>query len=218
MIRLMLVDDHPIVRNGMRRILEAAGDVAVVAEAGSGEEAQQLLETRAVDIVLLDVSMPGVGGLETLRRIGNRHPRIKVIGLSMYKEGPYPFHFLRAGAKGYLHKGAAPAEMLQAIRKVAEGERYVSSNVAMGIATGGAEEPLPPAGRALSRRELQVLHHIALGRDLDEIAGVLSLTVHSVRTYRRRLLDKLGLHNDVQLAAAAIARGIIDFGDQSERS
>ena len=210
MIRILLVDDQRLVRRCVSARLNAVNDFEVVAEAASGEEAREALRQHAADIILMDLNMPGIGGLEATRRLLALDPGLRVIGLSMYVSGPFPRQFLRLGGAGYVSKNADTGELVAAIRKVHAGECYISADVARNIAVSGVLSSRRNGIDALSRREVQVLQQIANGLSPEEIAAQLSLSVKTVAHHRRLLLRKLEAHNDVQLATIARDQGIAD--------
>jgi len=210
MIRILLVDDQRLVRRCVSARLNAVNDFEVVAEAASGEEAREVLRQHAADIILMDLNMPGIGGLEATRRLLALDPGLRVIGLSMYVSGPFPRQFLRLGGAGYVSKNADTEELVAAIRKVHAGACYISADVARNIAVSGVLGSRRNGIDALSRREVQVLQQIANGLSPEEIAARLSLSVKTVAHHRRLLLRKLEAHNDVQLATIARDQGIAD--------
>lgn len=212
MIRVIIVDDHRIVRAGVRRILEKDSNIAVLAEAANGEEARLLARTYGPDIVLMDVGMPRMGGIEALQALRRDNPGLKVIGLSMYIEGTLPAQFLAAGGAGYLSKDGSEAEMLAAIKQVNSGTPYVSAEVACNIVVNASGSS--PVDQ-LSRRELQVLRAICMGLELADIAEQLSISPKTVRTYRARVLRKLRVKNNVQLTLLARSCGLVEVPDAS---
>lgn len=207
MIRCMLVEDQRLVRACVTARLESTGEVVVVAEAASGEEACALAREHRIAVVLMDLHMPGMGGLEATRRLRHGHPQLKVLGLSMYVDGPLPLRFLRLGGSGYVSKHATPEVLIQAVRTVARGETYISREVATvlaGARLAGDAEPLAE----LSDRELEVLRLLADGQGPADIAGALHLSRKTVGSYRRRLRGKLAARNDLQLARIARQHGL----------
>ena len=211
MIRLILCDDHRLVRAGLRRVLDDTPGIEVLAEAGSGEEVVDLARTLAPDMILMDVNMPGIGGLEATRRILQRHPQIKIIAVSMYMEEPYPSRLLGAGARGYISKDAAAEEVVSAIRRVADGGIYVASAVAGNLAASlvrGADAEKSPFER-LSQREMQVMLMVTKGHSNNEISESLSLSPKTISTYRYRLFEKLNVGNDVELTRMAMRYGVL---------
>jgi len=210
MIRVSIVDDHELVRTGIIRILGDVNDIEVVAEASSGEEAVQMVKTHRPDVVLMDVNMPGIGGIEATRKLTQIYPDLKVIVVTIHVDDPFPSRMLQAGAVGYLTKGCAVDEMVNAIREVYAGRRYISADVAQHLALklmpGGDESPFD----ALSPRELQVMLMLTQGTKVQEISDKLCLSPKTVSTYRHRLYDKLGVSSDVALTRLAMRYGVVD--------
>ncbi len=211
MISVLLVDDHELVRTGIRLLLEAETDVEVIAEAASGEEAiDHLRQNELPDVVVMDINMPGIGGIEAIHRLMHAHPQINLIVLSVQGKDPYPARLLQMGAKGYLTKGCPAVELLQAVRTVATGQRYLSAEVAQKLALnllpGGGTSPID----ALSQREMQVLLMVIDGHGIQEIADRLCVSPKTVGTYRHRLYEKLGVNNDVELTHLALRHGVCD--------
>ncbi|OGS11189.1 MAG: DNA-binding response regulator [Elusimicrobia bacterium RIFOXYA2_FULL_58_8] len=204
MINILVVDDHPIVRTGLRQILTAAPDMKIQDEAGSGEDALKLLRRRKYDLVILDVALPGIGGLEVLRRIKAGTPAVPVLMLSMYPEEHYAVRTLKLGAAGYLCKEHFPDDLITAIRKILRGGkylgRYVEDNIELSLRTDDKRLP----HETLSPREYQVMCQIASGKTVGEIAKELSLSVKTVNTHREHILRKLELRNNVAIARYAI--------------
>lgn len=211
MIRLLVVDDQALVRNALVSKLNAAEDFTVVAEAATGEQARELLRSLEVDVVLMDLSMPGIGGMEATRRLLKSYPELRIIGLSMHTDGPNPARFMRLGAAGYVSKGARVDELFAAIRGAVRGQRLISADVAQGIAadaqTSGSESA------KIGARELAVWRLLALGLERAEIGARLGLSTKTVIHHRRELLRKLELQNDVQLARRARESGILTDDD-----
>lgn len=210
MTRIVIVDDHAIVRKGLRQILADSPDMAVVAECDNGQELLRLLEKNEYDLILLDISMPGRNGLDVFKQVKAQKPDLPVLFLSMHPEEQYAVRALRAGASGYITKESAPDELVAAIRKVSQGGRYVSSSLAENLAfiVGGDRERQPH--ELLSDREYQIMCMIASGKTVTEIADGLSLSVKTVSTYRTRLLNKMHLKNNAELTNYAIKSGLID--------
>lgn len=209
MIRLLICDDHAIVRQGLRQILADAPDIAVGAEAGDGPAAIHCLRRGGIDVVLLDIALPGRDGLDVLRQIHQEFPRLPVLIVSTYPEKQYALRCLRLGAAGYLNKGADPAEMLAAVRKVAQGGLFVSPTVAETLATAMRRDTDRPPHELLSPREYQVFLHIAAGKSLSDIAAQLSLSLSTVSTYRARIMEKIDTHNDVETALYAVRHHLV---------
>jgi DNA-binding NarL/FixJ family response regulator len=211
MIRVLVVDDHGIVRAGICRLLEAEPDVEVAGETGSGHEAIEMCREVQPDVVLLDFGLPDIDGLEVTRQIVQLGLGTKIVVLTMYASEEYAFRLLRAGASGFLIKGAPAEEMLLALRKVTREGRYVTPSIVdklvgrIGQPSGDAPES------ALSDREIQVLVRLASGLTTKEVADALNLSPSTVETYRGRVLDKLNLRNNTELTRFAIRRGLIDL-------
>lgn len=214
MIRILLIDDHQLVRAGLRSIIEAAGDMAVVAEAGDGEEALTHARKLEFDVALMDIHMPdGMGGIEATRRLLRQAPKARVIALSQLSDDPLPAQLHDAGAVGYLTKGCPAREMLDAIRAVHRGLPYVDAELAQKkmVKTwrGTAATPF----EHLSSREMQVTMMILDGRRNKQIAESLSLSEKTVSTYRQRIYEKLAIGTDVELTRLAYRHGIISDGE-----
>jgi len=211
MIKVLLADDHGIVREGLRRIVEESGDMEVVAEAADGRDALRQVETAAPDVAVVDISMPGIDGLEVVGRLKESHPGLPVLILTMHEEAQYIVRAIEAGAMGYLTKQSAPEQLVTAIRKVCQGQRYMTDEateaLALRIARGSRDKtPLD----SLSMRELQVLRRLAMGHTNREIAQAYSLSIKTVDTYRSRLLKKLELRNNAELIRFAIQNNLIE--------
>ncbi len=198
MIRLLIADDHPVVRQGLRRILTEPGDIQVVGEAQTGEEVLQALAAGPVDVLLLDISMPGITFLDLLRQLAAEHARVRTLVLSMHSEDQYALRAFKAGAAGYLTKDRPPEELLEAVRRVHRGGKYVSSALAEKLVSGvGNGERMPH--EALSDREYEVLCLLADGKGIKEIAARLSLSPKTVSTYRARILDKMSFSSNADI-------------------
>ncbi len=212
MIRILVVDDHRLVRKCICAKLESVPDFRVVGEADSGERARQLARELEFDVVLMDLNMPGIGGLEATRRVLSANPQCKVLGLSMYIEGPYPKRFLEIGGAGYVSKDSDTEELFLAIREVYRGSNYISRDVAQHVAISSLTRR--GAGvRNLTQREIEVLQRIAEGLGSAEIALRLCLSPKTVAYHRRRLYEKLGADNDVKLSIVAREQGLCDLGE-----
>lgn len=210
MIKIMLVDDHRLVRAGLKRVLAEAADMEVIADASSGEEALELTRTKVPDVVLMDINMPGIGGLETTRRLVQRLPQLKVIVVSMHLEEPYPSRMLAAGAAGYISKDSAADEVIAAIRRVYSGGHYVAADVAGNMAASLVKGKSDSPFEQLSQRETQVMIMVTKGYSTQEISDRLHLSPKTVSTYRYRLFEKLGVGNDVELTRMAMRYGLLD--------
>jgi len=215
MIKIMLVDDHRLVRAGLKRVLLEMPDMEVVGEASTGEEALELVRTVPVDVVLLDINMPGIGGLETTRRFKQRLPDVKIIVVSMHLEEPYPSRLLGAGASGYLSKDSAADEVVAAIRRVNGGAHYVAADVASNLAASLVKGRPDSPFEQLSQRETQVMLMVTKGHSTQDISDSLHLSPKTVSTYRYRLFEKLGVSNDVELTRLAMRYGLLDENEES---
>ncbi len=210
MIGVLLVDDHKLVRTGVRLILEETSDVRIVGEAGSGEEAIEQSRALKPDVVLMDVSMPGIGGLEATRKLLARNPSLKIIIVSVHATEPYPLRLLEAGAHGYLTKDCAADEIVTAIRRVHAGERYITPTIAQQLALSAVSGSDGSPFEQLSQRETQVMLMITAGQSPQTIANRLHLSPKTVSTYRTRLFQKLAVSNDVELMRLAMRYGVIE--------
>jgi len=210
-IRVLVVDDHAILRDGLTALLRSASDIEVVGEAASGEEAIEACGRLHPDLVLMDVAMPGLGGLEATLAIRAEHPDVRVLVLTQHENPEYVRRFIKAGAAGYLLKRSAGADLSRAIRAAMEGGLVLDP----GVARSMVEEPNapPPAGEAayetLTSREKQVLKLVAEGRSNKEVADVLEISVKTAMTHREHLMQKLGIHNRTDLIRFAIRAGVI---------
>ncbi|MDE2069726.1 MAG: UvrY/SirA/GacA family response regulator transcription factor [Gammaproteobacteria bacterium] len=210
MIRVLLVDDHKLVRTGIRLILEDTPDIRVAGEGESGEAALELSRSLAIDLVLMDVSMPGIGGLEATRQLLARNPALKVIVVSVHATEPYPLQLMEAGAHGYLTKDCAAEEIVAAIRQVQAGKRYITASIAQQLALAKVDANRGSPFEQLSQREMQVMLMITDGQPSQAIAGRLHLSPKTVSTYRARLFAKLGVTNAVELTRLALRYGVIE--------
>jgi two-component system invasion response regulator UvrY len=210
LIKILLVDDHELVRLGIKRLLQDVHGLKVVGEASTGEEAIRLAKETIPDVVLMDVQMPGIGGLEATRKMVRHNPDIKVLALTIYGDEPYPSRLLQAGAVGYITKGCAAEEMIRAIRTIHSGQRYISSDIAQQLAlkrfTKAEASPLD----ILSERELQIMLMITSGQKVQDISNKLCLSPKTVNSYRYRVFEKLGIHSDVELTLLAIRLGLVE--------
>jgi DNA-binding NarL/FixJ family response regulator len=209
MIRLLICDDHAIVRQGLKQILADAPDLEVAAEAGDGPETVTRIRRGGIDVVLLDIALPGRDGLDVLKQLHQEFPKLPVLIVSTYPEKQYALRSLRLGAAGYLNKGADPVELITAIRKIARGGMFVSPTVAETLATAMRKDSGQPPHELLSPREYQVFTLIAGGKSLSEIAAQLSLSLNTVSTYRARIMEKIDTHNDVETALYAVQHHLV---------
>ena len=204
MYRVLIADDHPIVLKGLNKILEETGDIRSIAEAHSGEEVLDKVKEDKFDIILLDISMPGMNGIDTLEGIKKLKPSLPVLILSIYPEKEYALRALKAGASGYLTKKSAPAELSNAIRKILKGERYISPVLADLMASTLAEINDKPLHERLSNRECQVMGMLVTGKSLKEIGAEMSLSPKTISTFRSRILQKLNIENSAELVKYAV--------------
>ncbi len=209
MIKVILCDDHAMVRRGIRDTISEAVDVQVVGEAGSYPELREQLRAQACDVLVLDLNMPGRGGLEVLAALKEEGSPIKTLVVSMYPEDQYAIRCLRAGATGYLNKAGDPAELVTAIRTVVQGRKYVTAEVAQMLVDNLNAPESEELHASLSERELQTLQKIASGRKLSEIAEELMLSPKTVSVYRARVLEKLHLSNNAELTVYAIRNSLV---------
>nr|WP_136252219.1 UvrY/SirA/GacA family response regulator transcription factor [Ningiella ruwaisensis] len=209
MIKILVVDDHELVRTGISRILNDVKDFNVVAEAANGEDAVAYCRKHSPDIVLMDVGMPGMGGLEATKKILRMCDDSRVICLSMHKENPIPAKIMQAGAYGFLTKDAEHSEMINAIYKVASGQKYISPEIAQKIAIGALDLNQSNPFEALTERELEITMMITQGVKVTQIARSLNLSAKTVNTYRYRTFDKLGIESDVELTHLALRHDLI---------
>lgn len=211
MISVLLTDDHELVRTGIRRLLEDSKQVEIVGEADCGEDSLQLAQSLKPDVILMDVNMPGIGGVEACRRILQRNPKQKIIVLTVHNEHTFPKRLLEIGAKGYLTKDCGVDEMIKAIKQVNSGGSYIASSIAQQLALsllpGNDVNPID----RLSRREFQVMLMISQGLTNVEISDKLCLSPKTISTYRLRVLEKLNAHNEVDLIKIAVEQGMVEF-------
>ena len=211
LIKVLLADDHSIVRAGLRRIVEESGDMEVVAEADDGREAIEQVKKTDPDVAVIDISMPGLDGLEVISQLQTLQPELPILVLTMHEEGQYVVRAIQAGAMGYLTKQSAPEQLVNAIRKVHDGQRYLTDDaaeaLALRIARGSDGQS---ALDSLSMREMQVLRRLAMGQTNREIARAYHISIKTVDTYRARLLKKLGLRNNAELSRFAMQNQLIE--------
>lgn len=209
-VRLLVVDDHMIIRRGLIQILSEAPDIGEVRDAGDGPTALRLLRERAADVLLLDIALGERDGLDVLRTVRAEFPAVGVVMLSVYPESQFALRAIRAGAGAYLNKGCSPEELLTAIARVAEGGMYLTSSIAELLARSVRDDGERPAHEALSNREFQVLKLLAQGRTVSEIAQQLSLSGNTISTYRSRVFEKLGVRSIVELVNYASRHELLD--------
>lgn len=207
-IRVLLADDHAIVREGVRRLIESEAGFEVVGEAGNDADLQRLLQHTDADVLVLDVSMPGPGFLETIARLTARHPRLKILALTMHPESQYAARALRGGASGYLTKDHAGEELIEALRRVHAGRRYITPALAEELAERLLGDSDGPLHDGLSDREYQVLVQIGRGRGVNDIARLLSLSPKTVSTYRARVLEKMQFTSNADIIRYVLEQGL----------
>jgi DNA-binding NarL/FixJ family response regulator len=208
-IRILLADDHAVVRQGFKMILDAQADMEIVGEAANGREAVDLAEQLHPDVVVMDVAMPELNGIEATRRLASSVPHARVVALSMHKDSVYVREILRAGARGYLLKDSGAADLVAAIHAVASGESYLSPAVSNAVLDDYRRIATNPID-LLTSREREVLQLLAEGKTNKEIAGVLNLSVYTVEAHRGRIMEKLNLHSIGELVLFAVRNGLIE--------
>ena len=210
MINVLVVDDHDLVRTGISRMLADVNGIHVAGEAASGEEAIKLTKDLNPHVILMDVKMPGIGGLEATRKLQRSHPDTKVIAVTICEEEPFPSRLLKAGASGYLTKGADLNEMIKAIQVVHAGQRYISPEIAQQLALKPYKGDGTTPFDQLSERELQIALMIVNCQKVQAISDKLFLSPKTVNSYRYRVFEKLGITSDVELALLAVRHGMLD--------
>lgn len=210
MIKILIADDHPIVRKGLKEIIEETPGMKVVEEASNGQEVLEKVFKKDINVVLLDISMPGRSGLDILRDMKRQKPKLVVLVLSMHPEEQYAVQALKEGASGYLTKKSAPDELLTALRKVSSGGKYVSASLAEKLAYALEKDGEKPPHETLSVREYEVMRMIASGKTVTEIARELFLSPKTISTYRARILEKMRMKNNAQLVRYAIKNRLVD--------
>jgi DNA-binding NarL/FixJ family response regulator len=208
-LRVLLVDDHPFVREGLRSYLSEVDEIEVIGEASSGQEAVSLTAKNHPDLILLDINMPEMNGLEIVGQLRKNNPQPKILVLTVHNSREYVLHVAKSGAEGYLLKESPPEELLQAIRAIQQGGRYYSPQVSGHILQDYNRSPVPGSEPALTPRELEVLINTAEGKSIKEMADILKITPATVQTYRVRLMEKLNIHNVAGLTKYALQRGLI---------
>jgi two-component system invasion response regulator UvrY len=210
LINVLLVDDHELVRTGIRKILDDVKGIKVIQELQTGEEAVQYCRKNEPDVVLMDINMPGIGGLEATKKIIRYAPDVKVIVLTVHCEDPFPTKVMQLGAAGYLTKSAGPDEMIRAIRSVYTGQRYIPTNIAQQMALNQFKKPDENPFNTLSERELQIMLMITRGEKVPHISEQLMLSTKTINSYRYRMFEKLHVGNDVELTHLAIRHGMLN--------
>ena len=209
MLRILIVDDHAVVRAGVKQILADTGDLQVTGETGSGREALKLAARQHFDLVLLDISIPDLNGLDVLKTLRMENETLPILMLSMYPEQQYAIRALKAGARGYLTKESAPEELIAAIRKVSQGGRYISLALAENLVCYLGPEQEASPHQMLSDREYQVMLMIASGKTVTDIAEELNLSVKTISTHRRRSLQKMQMKNNAEFTYYAVKEGLV---------
>ena len=210
MIKVLIVDDHDLVRTGLVKMLSEAPNIQIVGEANNGEKAIALARELSPHVILMDIRMPEMDGVEATRKILRHDDSIRILAVTMCEEEPFPSRLLKAGAAGYLTKGADLAEMLRAIRLVNAGQRYISPQIAQAMALRPYVAPQVSPAELLSDRELQVMMMICQCHRVQEISDRLCLSPKTVNTYRKRIIDKLDVYSDVEMVMLAIRWGMVD--------
>ena len=210
MIKILIADDHTMFREGLKHILAEYPDLVVTDEANNGQEVLDKIWKNNYDMVLLDITMPGMTGLEALKQLKNDRPKLPVLILSMHPEEQYAVRVLRAGASGYLTKESAPDELITAIRKISQGRKYITPSLAERLASEFEADSERPLHDILSDREYQVLRMIAAGKTLTHIAGELSLSIKTVSTYRTRIMDKMKMKSNAEVMHYVIKHQLLD--------
>ena len=210
MISVLIADDHTVVRQGLKQILAGDSQMSVVAEATNGNEVLQTLERTNVDVLILDITMPGRNGLDVLKEVRRKYPTLPVLVLSMHPEDQFAIRILRAGAAGYITKESAPEELVEALRKVCAGGKYVSPQLAEKLAVFIEGDNTRAPHERLSDREFEILRMLALGKTVTEVADELLLSVKTVSTYRARVLEKMKMSTNAELTRYALQSGLIN--------
>jgi len=212
-IRLLLVDDHEVVRSGLKMLLENEADLKIVGEANTGGQALEMVDSLEPDVVIMDITLPDISGIEVTRRIKGAHPDMAVVALTIHEDQQYFFEMLQVGASGYVPKRAAPDDLITAIRAAYRGEMYIYPSLAKLLVgdflSRGEDDVAKATMTGLTPREGEVLSLLAEGKTNDEIAGLLSISVHTVARHRENLMGKLGLHSRSELVKYAIRKGLI---------
>lgn len=210
MKRIIIADDHEIVRAGLKQIIADDPELSVEGEAGDGQVLLETLRKKKFDVVLLDMKMPGRSGLEILKQLKMEHPSLPVLVLSMHPEEQYAVRTIKAGASGYITKETAPDKLIEAIRKVCAGGKYISASLAEQLADSIADSRSKPPHEYLTDREFQVMCMISSGKTITEIAKELFLSVKTISTYRQRILEKMNMKNNAELTHYVISNNLIE--------
>jgi len=210
MIRAIVADDHAVVRRGLRELLSESREVAVIGEAGTARETLDQVRSGKWDVLVLDINLPDGSGLDVLRQVKQEYPQLPVLMLTIYAEEQFAVRALRAGAAGYLTKESAPEELVDAIRKVVHGGRYISPALAERLAMLADPQAERQPHETLSDREFQVFRTLASGRTVSQVADLLHLSVKTISTYRARVLEKMGLQTNAELTMYAVRNGIVE--------
>ena len=210
MIRLMIADDHAVVREGVKHIISEIPDIVVAGEATNGSEVLAEIHKKDFDLLLLDIAMPGRDGLDILKEVKTQKPKLPVLILSMYREEQFVLRALKLGASGYLTKDSIPDELIKAIKKIAQGGKYITSSLSEKLFSILSQDTERPPHETLSDREYQVMRMLASGKTLKEIADELSLSIKTVGTYRSRILEKMGMEKNAELIHYAIKNRLIE--------
>ena len=208
-IKIIIADDHPLFRRGLKHALEETSDIEVIGEASNGDSLLSMLKSDNLDMVLLDISMPGKSGLDLLKQLKSEHSKLPILILSVYPEEQYAVRFIKAGASGYLTKESAAEKLAEAIRKIAAGGKYASTAVIEKLAFDFSDSE-KPLHETLSDREYQVFGMIAIGKSLTEIGVDLSLSVKTISTHRTRILEKMKMKKNAELIHYAITRNLLE--------
>lgn len=210
MIKIVIADDHAIVREGLKRIVSSAADMEVVGEAANGLDVMQRVRELSFDLLMLDLSMPGRSGMELIKLVRTERPALRVLVLSMHQELQYAVRAIRSGASGYLTKESAPDQLVQAIRKIAAGGAFISAEVAEQLALSAMPDNEAAPHESLSNREFEVFRGLAAGTSVTDIANQLKLSIKTVSTHKANLMHKMGLHNPSDLVRYALKHGLVD--------
>jgi two-component system, NarL family, invasion response regulator UvrY len=210
MIRVVLVDDHALIRRGVRLTLEESGGISVVGEAGDYTELREMMKTCEADVYVMDVNLPGKNGIDIVKQFKSEFPKFRALVLSMFPEDQYAVRAIKAGAYGYVNKASPPEDLINAVRRVAENKKYITAEIAEALANtvAGDDGELPHT--KLSDREFQTLQLMASGKKLSDIAEALALSPKTVSVYRARLLEKMGMQNNAELTHYALKHGLVD--------